>query len=325
MKSFRILVLLAALLSAVLVPTSAAQQSGAIAHIGWAGAWPLLDEEVDAFLESLRERNWIEGKNIIIEWRVAESPERVDRVLAEFVKLDVDVIVTQTTPIALAAKKATTTIPVVFMWVSDPVASNIVASLSKPGGNMTGFSTMSPELSAKRVELMNDLIPSLKKVGLLINPASVILPILLEPTRRAAESFGLEVHVFGAQAPHEFEPAFEAMTDMGIEALVEVADAVLYRARKRIAELAARHRIPGIYEEGFAEVGGLMSYGLNFAIHVKPVGAFVDAILKGADPGQLPVQQPTVFELIINLGAAKELGLTIPRSLALQADVFIEQ
>ncbi len=153
--------------------------------------------------------------------------------------------------------------------------------------------------------------------------STVLAWLLLESTRRAAESLGLEVHVFGAQAPHEFEPAFEAMTDMGIEAFVELNDVVLYRARKRIVELAARHRIPGIYEEGFTEVGGLMSYGLNFAIHVKPVGAFVDAILKGADPGQLPVQQPTVFELIINLGAAKELGLTIPQSILLRADKLI--
>ena len=224
-----------------------------------------------------------------------------------------------------AAKSVTGTIPVIFTLVGDPVSQGLVASLARPGGNLTGLTLFATELAGKRLELLKAAVPMASRVAVLANPTNLGIPFMLRETEVAARTLGLQLQTFEARTPNELDHAFEEMTRGGFKALVQVNDAMLFSQRARIVELATRHRLPAIYEgREFAESGGLMSYGPNLAENFRRAATYVDKILKGAKPADLPVEQPTKFELVINLKTAKALGLTIPQAVLARADQVIE-
>jgi putative ABC transport system substrate-binding protein len=239
--------------------------------------------------------------------------------------LDLRVLVTSSTPITLAAKKATTKTPVVFWGVSDPLGSKIVPSLSQPGGNVTGISQMDTELCGKRVQLLTELIPNLKHLGVLLYPTASYVPAMLTRTRQAAATANLEVRLFEAESLEGLDSAFMAMDRESVEAFVQIPHIMYWEHRKRIVNLAARYRLPGIYETTeFVDDGGLMAYAENLPEHVRRAAAYVDQILRGKDPADLPVAQPMVFELAVNLRTANKLGLKIPESILTLADHIVE-
>ena len=278
------------------------------------------------FIEELERLGWTKGRDLAIEWRSIDSDEnRIPELLSELFALDLRVLVTATTPITLAAKKANTTTPIVFIYVSDPLGSKVVPSLSQPGGNVTGISQMDTELCGKRVQLLTELIPNLKRLGVLIYPTASYVPAMLSRTRQAAETVNLEVQLFEAKSPEGLDSAFEAMDREGVEAFVQIPYAMFWDQRKRIVNLAARYRLPGIYEATeFVHDGGLTSYAENFLAHERRAAAYVDQILRGKDPADLPVAQPMVFELAVNLSTANSLGLKIPESILTLAEHIVE-
>jgi ABC-type uncharacterized transport system substrate-binding protein len=303
-------------------------QSGKGVRIGvltWESmnAYPLLEK---AFIDGLDRFGWTEEKNIIIEWRSIDGEEkRIPAILAELFDLDLRVLVTASTPITLAAKKATTKTPVVFFGVSDPLGSRIVASLSQPGGNVTGVSQMDTELCGKRVQILTELIPNLKRLGVLLNPTASYVPAMLARTRHAAETAGLEINLFEAKSPEELDSVFMAMDREDVEAFVQIPHIMYFEHRKQIINLAARYQLPGLYETtDFVDDGGLMAYAENTPAHFQRTAAYVDQILRGREPADLPVAQPMVFELAINLGTANKLGLKIPESILTLADHIVE-
>ena len=256
---------------------------------------------------------------------IDSDEKRIPAVLSELFGLDLGVLVTATTPITLAAKKATTKTPVVFFGVSDPLGSRIVAGLSQPGGNVTGVSQMDTELCGKRVQLLTELIPDLKRLGVLLYPTASYVPAMLKRTRQAAETANLEVRLFEAKSPEELDSAFMAMDREGVEAFVQIPYAMFWEHRKRIVNLAARYRLPGIYETTeFVDDGGLMAYAENLFAHLRRAAIYVDQILRGKEPADLPVAQPMVFELAVNLRTANSLGLKIPESILTLADYIVE-
>ena len=272
----------------------------------------------------LRDLGYVEGKTLTIEFRWAEGKhERLPELAAELVRLRVDVIVTQGTPGALAAKQATATIPIVMPVVADPVATRLVASLARPGGNITGGSWVSHEVSAKRLELLRDAFPRTKRVAVLINPGNPSNAPILQAMELAARSLKLEIPQFEARGPQEFESAFTAMAAKRVDAVTIIDDAVLIANAKAIANLAAKKRLPLMAFNETVEAGGLMAYGANFPEMYRRAASYVDKILKGAKPGELPIEQATTFELVINMKAAKALGLTVPQSLLQRADRVI--
>ncbi len=313
-----------------LPPGSFAEQPPArIARIGFLGQTSASLSasviRVEALRTGLRDLGYVEGKNLTIEFRWAEGKhERLPDLAAELVRLKVDVIVTQGTPGALAAKQATATIPIVMAVVADPVATGLVASLARPGGNITGGSWVSHEVSAKRLELLRDAFPRTKRVAVLINPNNASNPPILQAMELAARSLKLEISQFEARGPNEFESAFTAMAAKRVDAVTIIDDAVLIANAKAIANLAAKKRLPLMAFNETVEAGGLMAYGANFPEMYRRAASYVDKILKGAKPGELPIEQATKFELVINLKAAKALGLTIPQSLLRRADEVIQ-
>jgi putative ABC transport system substrate-binding protein len=283
-------------------------------------------EQHKAFLEELNKLGWTEGSNIIIEWRSIEADEkRIPKILSELFGLDLNVLVTATTPITLAAKKASTTTPIVFIFVSDPLGSKIIQSLARPGGNITGISQMDTELCGKRVQLLTEVMPKLKRLGVLLHPNVPYVPKMLEITHQAAKATNLEVHLFKATSPKELAPAFKAMSEKPVEAFVQLPHAMFWVQREEIVRLADQYRLPGIYEASeFIPVGGLMAYAEDFPAHSRRAAAYVDQILRGTDPASLPVSQPMEFLLAINLQAARKLGLNIPESVLVLANQVIE-
>jgi putative ABC transport system substrate-binding protein len=279
-----------------------------------------------AFNEELDRFGWTEGKNIIIEWRSLDGDEkRLPEVLAELFGLDLRVLVTSSTPITLAAKKATSKTPVVFWGVSDPLGSRIIPSLSRPGGKVTGVSQMDAELCGKRVQILTELMPNLKRLGVLLHPKASYVPAMLVRTHQAAQTANLEVRLFEAKSLEELDSAFMAMDREDVEAFVQIPHIMYWYNRERIVNLAARYRLPGIYETTeFVDDGGLMAYAENLAEHVRRAAAYVDQILRGKDPADLPVAQPMFFELAVNLGTASKLGLKIPESILTLADYIVE-
>jgi putative ABC transport system substrate-binding protein len=282
---------------------------------------------VEAFQQGLRELRWVEGQNIVIDYRFAEG--RVDRLpefAAELVRLKVDVIVAGPTPPALAAKNATGTVPIVMTNAADPIELGLVASLARPGGNVTGLAwSVNLEIIGKGVELLKETVPKLRRGAVLANPANPGNMRAVEAVKTAARSSGVHLQLLEVRGPSDFDGAFAAMTKQRVEALLVVADSMLALHRSRIADLAAKARLPsmhGLREE--VEAGGLMSYGPNLLANNRRAAGFVDKILKGAKPADLPVEQPTAYELAINLKTAKALGLTIPQSLLLRADLVLE-
>jgi putative ABC transport system substrate-binding protein len=268
----------------------------------------------------------VEGKNIVIEFRWAEGKyERLPELAAELVRLKVEVIVTAGPPGILAAKSATTTIPIVMAQSADPVALGFVASLARPGGNITGMASFGPEGAAKRLELLKDAFPRTRQVAVLLNPDNRGNIKLAFPAMEAtAKSLKLELHQFGVRGPGEFDSAFAAMAKRRVDAVVILDDGVLVAHFGAIAKLAAKMRLPSIGLPEFAEAGGLMAYGANRRELFRRAAYFVDRIFKGAKPADLPVEQATRFETVVNLKTAKALGITIPQSFLLRTDRVIE-
>ncbi len=270
----------------------------------------------------------MEGKNITIEYRFAEQkPERVPELAAELVRLKVDLIVTAGTPLALAAKSATTTIPIVMATTGDPVGAGLVASLARPGGNVTGLASLAVELNTKRLEILKDAVPKLARVGLLLIPgAGTMRDLALKELRPAALALKLKLEEIDTQLDAKgLESAFQTAKGRQVGAIMTASSRSFFAEKKRIVELAGKFRMPAIYtEKGFVDEGGLMSYGADFDDLYRRAAVYVDKILKGAKPADLPVQQATKFEFIINLKAAKQIGLTVPVDLLARADKVIK-
>jgi putative tryptophan/tyrosine transport system substrate-binding protein len=305
-----------------------AQQPVKVARIGvLAPGSPTSSPQLrEAFRQQLRELGYVEGQNIVIEYRWAEGrAERLPDLAAELVSLNVDVIVAGGTPGPLAAKHATGTIPIVMTAAGDPVGSGLVASLARPGGNVTGLSARSPDLSGKRLQLLKEVVPGVARVAVLWNAANPYAALVVRETEAAARSLGVQVQFLEVRGPDDFENALPAAIRGRAGALIVVEDPLTFLYLKRIAEFAAQNRLPATYGyREFAEAGGLMTVGPNLADLYRRAAIFVDKILKGAKPADLPIEQPTKFELVINLKTAKALGLTLPPSLLLRADQVIE-
>jgi putative tryptophan/tyrosine transport system substrate-binding protein len=299
-----------------------AQQTGKVYRIGWL-APASLPTTLDAFRDGLRVFGYVEGNNLVIEQRYANGkPERLAGLVAELVGAKADVIVTTGNQATAAAKTTTGSIPVVFV-AGDPVEAGFVASLARPGGNMTGVNTLPGELNAKRLELLKEALPKVSRVAVLFEPRQ--LSTSIPPIEAAASSLGLQVTRLEVHGADDFERALAAAARSHVGALMPVSSALFHGERKRIVSLAAKHRLPAMYEHrDFADAGGLLSYGPDILFLNRRVAAYVDKILKGAKPADLPVEQPTKFELVINLKTAKALGLTIPQTILLQAAQVID-
>jgi putative ABC transport system substrate-binding protein len=278
-----------------------------------------------AFVQRLRELNWIEGRTVSIEQRFAESrPERFAAIAAEFVRLKVDIIVAGSTPGALAAKQATSLIPIVFAAAGDPVGSGLVSSLARPGGNITGLSQQQTDTAGKRLELLREVVPRLRRLAILVNPDNSAAALERDEVQAAARALGLEYTTFKFQHIEDIEPAFEAIKGQS-EAVYVCLDPILNTSRIRISTLAATARLPTMHDiREYVEAGGLMSYGPNFPDMYRRTAELVDKILRGTKVGDIPVEQPTKFDLVINLTTAKALGLAVPPTLLAIADEVIE-
>jgi len=320
------ILLAGALLAAVAVE---AQQTGKIFRIGYLDAGTASGSAVlvEAFRQELRKLGWIEGKNIIIEYRfAAQKSERRPELAAELVRLKVDLIVVDAGPSALAAKGATSTIPIVMTIVADPVGFDLVASLARPGGNVTGNASLSPELITKRLEILKDAVPKLARVRLLRLPTSITTEIQLKELKPTALALKLRLDEIETQADAKsLEKAFQTVKEKRVGAIITTASRPFFAERKRIVELAIKYRLPAIYfQKEFVDEGGLMSYGADYADLYRRSAGYVDKILKGAKPADLPVEQPKKFEFIVNLKAANQIGLTIPPNVLYRADKVIK-
>jgi putative ABC transport system substrate-binding protein len=316
--------------AAFAAPLSAlAQPVGKIFQIGYLGnSTPSMESAlVEGFRQGLRERGYIEGKNAIVHYRWAEGKvDLIPALVAEMIALNVDVLVTSGTPAPLAAKKATTTLPIVMGAVGDAVAMGIVSSLARPGGNVTGLSSMSNQLEGKRFQILRELVPKMKRIALLTNPANPFSAVTLNSAQAASDALKVTAQAYGVSVVGEFEGAFAAIAKARPDAMVVLADRpLLVHNRVRIVQFAEQSRLPTIYPfSEFMDKGGLAYYGANLADMFRRSATYVDRILKGAKPADLPIEQPTVFELVINRKTAKALGLTIPQSLLISADKVIE-
>ena len=304
-----------------------AQPAGQVSRIGFlfygaAGPSP----ELEAFRQGLHDLGYVEGQNIIIEYRFANGRVgRLPELAADLARLNLDVIVTPGTPASMAAKKATSTVPIIFAGVADAVGTGLVASFARPGGNITGLTSISAELGGKRLELLKAVVPKASRVAVLYNPVDPSNVLVLKELQESSRALGLALHPLAVRGPDEFEGAFATMTRERVHALFGAAGVLTTEHRKPLVSLAAKSRIPAMWgERQFVEAGGLMSYGVNFYDEVRRAATYVNKILKGAKPGDLPVEQPTKFELVINLKTAKALGLAIPQPLLLRADEVIQ-
>jgi putative tryptophan/tyrosine transport system substrate-binding protein len=281
---------------------------------------------IATFRQGLLELGYIEGRNIAIEYRYAQGmADRFRDLAAELIRLKVDVLVVGGTAGALAARAQTMTIPIVFALAGDPVASGLVTSLSRPGGNATGLSVFHPEISAKDLELLKEAASPVSRLGVLYNPDNPVTRSTLEETRKAARALSLELHVVEVRGSEQLPRAFSAVTAWRAGGVLALSDPVFGNALPELARLATQNRLPAMYNRReFAEVGGLLTYGPNFADNYRRAAYYVDRILKGAKPAELPVEQPRKFELVVNLKTAKTLGLTISQSLLSRADAIIQ-
>jgi len=304
-----------------------AQQAGKVPRIGFLffGS-PGPSRELDVFRQGLRELGYIEGQNIVIEVRFANGRvERLPELATELARLNPDVLVTPGTPASLVAKQATSAIPIVVAGVADAVGAGLVANLARPGGNITGLTSISAELGGKRLELLKAVAPRASRVAVLYNPADQSNVLVLKELQKSAPALRLTLQPLEVRGPGEFVGAFVAMARERAHALFGAAGVLTTEHRKALVDLAAKRRIPAMWgERQFVEAGGLMSYAVDFYDQVRAAAIYVDKILKGAKPGDLPVEQPTKFELVINLKTAKALGLTIPQSLLQRADQVIQ-
>jgi ABC-type uncharacterized transport system substrate-binding protein len=304
-----------------------AQQSAKLPTIGFLGAATLSarSQWVAAFVQRLRELGWIEGRTVAIEYRWAEGrDERYTEVAAEFVRLKVDVIVTYATLPVIAAKKATAVIPIVSAVMGDPVGTGLVASLARPGGNVTGLSNQAVDVAGKRFELLREVIPGLHRLAVLANVSNPVSGLEMGEVQAAAKALGLDVVTLEIRRLEDIAPAFETLKGRA-QAVYVVGDPLMISNRVRINTFALVARLPATYNQReYVEAGGLMSYGPNFPDLFRRTAEYVDKILRGAKPGDLPVQQPTKFDLVINLPTARALGLEVPATLLARADEVIE-
>ena len=311
-----------------LCPSAEAQQPKKVPLIGYLAAASLSANaaRTEAFRQGLRELGHVEGKNIVIEWRYAEGKrDRLSALATELVRLKVDVMVTAGSGSTSAAKEATSTIPIVMAQDGDPVGSGFVASLARPGGNITGLSNFSLELSGKRLELLKEIVPKLSRVAVLGTSPSPNNAQRLREVDLAAATFGVKLQSLDVLDPKDIDAAFRAATKGRVDAVLVQASPVLNSHRRQVVELAVKNRLPAIYyRRDFVEEGGLMTYGVSFTDLDRRAATYVDKILKGAKPADLPVEQPTKFDLIINLKAAKQIGLTIPPNVLARADKVIK-
>jgi putative ABC transport system substrate-binding protein len=302
-----------------------AQQAGAVPVIGYLEAAPpaLVQDLREAFRQGLQQHGWIEGRNVRVEYRSAEGrPERFPEMAAEMVRLNVNVIIVVGEPMIAAAKQATSTIPIVMAAVGDPVGRGFVASLARPGGNITGVSNIAVDLTGKWLELIKEAVPGLTKVAVLRNPANPSHAAIWREAQDAARVRSLQIVEAQAKIAEDIEPAFVAIAKERPGALIVLPDPLFSGQRVKVASLAERQRLPWITL--FRDRGATLSYGPSPQENYRRAAAYVDKILRGAKPGDIPVEQPTKFELVVNLKAAKALGLTIPQSLLLRADQIIE-
>jgi ABC-type uncharacterized transport system substrate-binding protein len=327
MKAGLLSILLVVVLLAVAV-IAEAQQPTKVARIGYlnVASSSSYASRTEAFRQGLRDLGYVEGKNIVIEYRYAEGKqERLPALAAEQVRLKVDVFVTANPGSTRAAKEATPTIPIVMAWDDDPVGNRFVASLARPGGNITGLATLSPELSGKQLELLKETVRKLSRVAVLGTLTSVTTARSLKEVEPAAAAFGVKLQYLDIQGPKDIETAFQAVTYGRADAVLVLPSPFFASQRKQIADLAAKSRLPAIYPfPEFVEAGGLMTYSVNLTALFRRAATYVDKILKGAKPAELPVEQPTKFEFIINLKAAKQIGLTIPPNVLARADRVIK-
>lgn len=305
-----------------------AQQQGRVWRVGMLETISATSNaaNLDAFREGLRELGYVEGRNFILEYRSSDGQDkRFVELAAELVRLNVDVIVARGSPASLAAKNATSTIPIVMSRTGDPVRSGLVTTLARPGGNVTGLSSQSVDTEAKRLELLRELTPGLKRIAALSNMGTPNSPPQWKEIETAARSLGIESQLLDVRRPEDLQTAFDAASRQHADALVVGQDGLLQSNRKRIVDLAMAHRLPAIYRSmEFVEAGGLIGYGPHYPDLYRRTALYVDKILKGARPGDIPIEQPTRFELVINLKTAKALGIAIPQSILLRADQLIE-
>jgi putative ABC transport system substrate-binding protein len=303
--------------------TAQAQQPKKVPRVGFLTTAGQSSKE--AFRQGLRELNYVEGKNIIIDYRQTEGKaERLNELAAELARLKPDVIVAGSTQDVLAAKNASSTIPIVMMTVGDPVASKLVDSLARPGGNITGVTSLSPDVNGKRLELLKETVPTLSRVGVLWNPQGSGSPLSWKESQLAAQSLNIQLHSMEVRSPNDFGTAFENAIKARAHALVVTSNPVFSANQDRLVDLASKNRLPAIYgNRETVEAGGLMSYGTIYTDLYRRAATYVDKILKGAKPAELPVEQPMKFEFVINLKTAKQIGLTIPPNILARADRVI--
>src|SRR5262245_31346765 len=317
-------ILVAVVLLAAGVIAEAQQTAGKIPQIGYLEGGPLSAHtaRMEAFRQGLRELGYEEGKNIVIEWRFGDGKlDRLSALAAELVHLNVAVIVTGGTGPTRAAKEATSTIPIVMAQDNDPVGTGVVASLARPGGNITGLSNFAPELSGKRLEILREVVPKLSRVAVLGSSTGASNALIMRELELAAKALGVKLQYLDVLEPKDIETAFRAATKGRADGVTTFASAMVVSQRAQIVELAAKNRLAAIYHNSqFAEAGGLMFYGVNVLDLDRRAASYVDKILKGAKPAKLPVEQPMKFDFVVSLKAAKQIGLTIPPNVLVRAD-----
>jgi putative tryptophan/tyrosine transport system substrate-binding protein len=314
--------LVAALLQ---VAPSIAQQSARVPRIGFVmpGSAEASAGLINAFRQGLQELGYVEGQNIQIDfrWQPADRPDLLPGIVSELVRSNPDVLVGPTTPQALALKKATSTIPIVMVVPSDPIGTGLVQTLARPGGNVTGLSLMSNDIMAKRLELLKETVPKISRVGDIWNPANPATQRDFKEIEIAARKLGLTIHSAEVRGPNDFNSAFSSLTRARVDALILQTDQLTWIHRQQIAKLTVQNRLPTIFfAREYVDGGGLMSYGASLADLYRRSASYVDKILAGASPAELPVEQPTKFELVVNLNTAKALGITIPEAILLRAN-----
>jgi ABC-type uncharacterized transport system substrate-binding protein len=322
-------ILIAVVLLAVEV-IAEAQQPKKVARIGYVSSTDdpkTPGPSIEAFRQGLRDLGYIEGKNILVEYRYAEGmSDRMPSLVAELVQLKVDVVVAAALPAIRAAKQATKTIPIVMVTTQDPVAAGLVDSLARPGGNITGLTRLTRDLNGKRLELLKEAVPRISRVGVFVDANMIDRGPAFKDYETVARELKIQLQSLEVRGPNpDFEGALQASAKERVSALITITDALLNRYPKRIADLAIKNRLPSMYEaSGWVEAGGLMSYSANDAENFRRAAIYVDKILKGTKPADLPVEQPTKFELVINLKTAKQIGVTIPQSVLFRADKVIK-
>ena len=325
LRLFALAALIACLGPFSLASVADAQQAASPQHIGVLLVGPSPEsKEAQAFRQGLRDAGYTEGRDVVIEWRSASGDyDKVAGLAADLIQSKVDVMVVDGTVGTRAAKRATSNIPIVMVLVADPVGSGLVANLAHPGGNVTGLSLMIPDLTAKQLQLLKEAIPRLTRVSVLWNPETPFHAKVVENLKAAAPSLSIELSFVSVRTPEEIGPAFSAMTRMRAEALYIIGDPFFLSHGTTLLKLASKARLPVISVSQFADAGVLMSYGPNIGDVFRRSAGYVDKILKGAKPSDLPIEQPTKFELVVNLKTAKALGITIPESILLRADEVI--